>query len=97
MKQLFYIRTCSLSLSTYLFAKAQNFLYTAEEILRHLGNDYVQIILQHTHTIDSWCSQLLTCVTYLSVFFAACCWWGGEKGTQAKVVFPTESMACEIY
>ncbi|CAF3760645.1 unnamed protein product [Adineta steineri] len=94
-KQLFYIKTCSSSLSTYLTAKAQDFLYTSENIIRHFGPDYVQIIISQTHTIDSWSSQLLTCITRLLVFFVSCCWWGGEKGSQARIVFPNELIACE--
>ncbi|CAF1099628.1 unnamed protein product [Adineta steineri] len=94
-KQLFYIKTCSSSLSSYLTAKAQDFLYTSENIIRHFGPDYVQIIISQTHTIDSWSSQLLTCITRLLVFFVSCCWWGGEKGSQARIVFPNELIACE--
>jgi hypothetical protein len=94
-KQLFYIKTCSLSLSSYLFANAQDFLYNAEELIRHFGVDYVQIILLHTHNIESWSSQLLSCITYLLVLFACCCWWGGKKGLQAKTVISTELAACE--
>ncbi|CAF4105043.1 unnamed protein product, partial [Adineta steineri] len=94
-KQLFYIKTCSSSLSSYLMAKAQDFLYTSENIIRHFGPDYVQIIIFQTHTIDSWSSQLLTCITHLIVFFVSCCWWGGEKGPQARIVFPNELIACE--
>lgn len=94
-KQLFHIKTCSLSLSTYLFAQGQNFLFTPAEIIGHFGVDYVQLFLRHTHTIDSWGTQLLTCITYLTVLFSACCWWGIDRGGQTKVVFPTESNACE--
>jgi len=94
-KQLFYIKTCSSCLSSYLFANAQDFLYNAEELIRHFGVDYVQIILRHTYTIESWSSQLLSCITYLLALFACCCWWGGKKGLQAKTVIPTESAACE--
>jgi hypothetical protein len=94
-KQSFYIKTCSLSLSTYLFAKAQDFVYTAEEIIRHFGIDYFQIFLFHVQTIESWSPQLLTCLTYIMILFSSCCWWGGEKGKQIKIVFPTESLVCE--
>jgi hypothetical protein len=94
-KQLFYIKTCSFSLSSYLFAKAQDFIYTAEQMIRQLGTDYTQTMIQHAYNIDSWSPQLLTCITYLCILFGSCCWWGGEKGTQAKVLFSTESAACE--
>ncbi|CAF3785619.1 unnamed protein product [Rotaria sp. Silwood1] len=78
-KQLFYIKICSLSLSSYLAAKAQNFLFTAEEILHHVGNQYLQIINIHSHTMESWSDELLICMTYLTAFICGCCWWGGEK------------------
>ena len=94
-KQLFYIKTCSLSLSSYLFAKAQDFVYTAEEIVAHFGPDYVQIIMLRTYTIESWSPQLLTCIANLLIFFSSCCWWGGEKGTQAKMAFTNKLEVCE--
>jgi hypothetical protein len=94
-KQLFYLKSCSLSVSSYLFAKAQSFLYTPEEIFRHIGDDYVQIVLLHTYTIGSWSEQLLTCITNVIVFISSCCWWGGEKGTQGSILIPTELIACK--
>ncbi|UJR26405.1 hypothetical protein I4U23_007737 [Adineta vaga] len=94
-KQLFYIKTCSFSLGSYLFAKTQDFIYTAEEIIRHFGFDYKQILILHTYTIESWSSSLLTCITHLLTFFVSCCWWGGKKGSQVRVVFNNETSACE--
>ncbi|CAF3996616.1 unnamed protein product [Rotaria sp. Silwood2] len=94
-KHLFYIKTCSLFLSSYLFAKAQDFIYTSQELLHHFGSDYVQILLLHTCTIESWSAQLLTCIVQLANLFGSCCWWGGEKGPQTKIVFPTDLSTCE--
>jgi hypothetical protein len=94
-KQLFYIKTCSFSLSSYLFANPQNFIYTAEQMIRQLGTDYTQIVIQHAYNIDAWSPQLLTCITYLCALFGSCCWWGGKESKQAKVLFPTESAGCE--
>ncbi|CAF3388118.1 unnamed protein product [Rotaria sp. Silwood1] len=94
-KQLFYIKTCSLFLSTYLLAKPSVFLYTPEELIHHFGADYVQIILLHTCTIELWSTQLLACITHLLALFASCCWWGEEKRSQTKIVFPTELATCE--
>jgi len=94
-KQLFYIKTCSFFLSSYLFAKPEDFLYTAEEIIRHFSIDYVQIILLHSCTIESWSTNLFTCITYLIVFCSCCCWWGGDVGTQVRAILSTESIACE--
>jgi hypothetical protein len=87
-KQIFYIKTCSFSLSSYLTAKAQNF----QQMMHHIGSDYVQIITVHSHIIDIWSEQLLTCITHLTGFISACCWWGGEKLTQVKLFFPTEQI-----
>jgi hypothetical protein len=94
-KQLFYIKTCSLSLSSYLLAKARDFLYTPEEIIHHFGFDYVEIILLHTYTIESWSPQLLACITYLMDFFASCSWWEEGKCTLVKEVILSESAACK--
>ncbi|CAF1228976.1 unnamed protein product [Adineta ricciae] len=93
VKQLFYIKTCSLSLSSYLFAKAQDFLYTSSDILQHIGPHYIQIIILHTQTIELWSSSLLTCITHLISFFVSCCWWGGEKGSHIRILFSNEAKA----
>lgn len=91
-KQLFYIKTSSFSLSSYLNAKCQNFIYTPEEILHYVGNDLVQIIEIHSHIIDMWSEQFLTCVTHLIGFIATCCWWGAEKQKQIYCLFPSEQI-----
>jgi hypothetical protein len=94
-KQLFYIKTCSSVLSAYLFAKAQDFTYTAEEILGHFSVDYTQTMIQHTYTIESWSPELFTCITSLGLMFGSCSWWGGLMGMQTNAIFPTETVACE--
>ncbi|CAF2653387.1 unnamed protein product [Rotaria sp. Silwood2] len=91
-KQLFYIKTCSFSLSSYLMTKAQNFLFTAEEIMHYIGNDFVQIFEIHSHIIDMWSERFLTCITHLIGFIAACCWWGGEKLKQINRLFHSEQV-----
>ncbi|CAF0953160.1 unnamed protein product [Rotaria sordida] len=95
-KQLFYIKTCLFSLSSYLTAKAQNFLFTAEEILHHVGNKYLQIINIHSHTMELWSKEFLICITYLTGFIGGCCWWGGEKLTHAKILFSTEQISYDL-
>jgi hypothetical protein len=91
-KQLFYIKTCSFSLSSYLTTEAKNFHFTAEEIMHHIGNEFVQIIEIHSHIIDLWSQQFLTCITHLIGLISACCWWGGEKLTQINTLFPSEQI-----
>ncbi len=91
-KQLFYIKTCSFSLSSYLTAKAQNFPFTAQEMMDHISHNFVQIIEIHSHNIDIWSEKLLTCITHLIGFISACCWWGGEKLTQINLLFPSEQI-----
>lgn len=94
-KQLFYVKTCSLSLSSYLFAVSEDFPYSAEDMFRHFGKDFIQIILLHTYNIESWSPQLFTCITYLYTFFSTCCWWGGKKSSAIKIIFPDEPAVCE--
>ncbi|CAF1563995.1 unnamed protein product [Rotaria sp. Silwood1] len=91
-KQLFYIKTCSFSLSSYLTTKSQNFLFTAEDIMHYIGNDFVQIIDIHSHIIDMWSEQFLTCITHLIGFISTCCWWGGEKLKQINRLFHSEQI-----
>ncbi|CAF1021160.1 unnamed protein product [Rotaria sordida] len=59
-KQLFYIKTCSLLSCAYFFTKPEDSPYTPEELIHHFGPDYLQIILLHGHTVESWSAQLLT-------------------------------------
>lgn len=94
-QQSFYVNTCSSFLSSYFLSKAHDFLYTPEELVRHFGFDHAKIILLHTFSIKSWNLPLLASVAHLINFFSACCWWGGEKGLQARIVFPTELETCE--
>ncbi|CAF1297250.1 unnamed protein product [Rotaria sordida] len=54
VKRLFYIKTCSFFLGVYLFVKGPDFFYPSEELIPHFGIDYVQTILLHTYTIESW-------------------------------------------
>ena len=50
-KQLFYLKTCSFSLSSYLFAT----------------------------------TELLACLTHVTIFVSACCWWDGKKGNLVRL------------
>jgi hypothetical protein len=90
--QLFYIKTCSFSLNSYLAAKAQNFPFTAQEIMDYISTNIVKIIEIHSHNIDIWSKQVLTCITHLIGLISACCWWGGEQLTQINLLFSSEQI-----
>lgn len=94
-KMLFYLKTCSYVLSAYLFSKYQNFVYTPEEIIRHLGVDYGQIIVLHCQTIELWSEPLLSCIVHVMRLFSCTCWWGAERGIRGRLIFSTESSACD--
>ncbi|CAF1512319.1 unnamed protein product [Adineta steineri] len=93
-KQLFYIRTCSFSLNSYLAAQEEDFPFTAQEIMNYIGNDFVKIIDVHSHIIDMWSEKLLTCIAHLIGFISACCWWNGENITHINFLFSSEQILC---
>jgi len=73
-KMLFYIKTCLFSLFSYIGVRIHSFPCTADEILRYIGDDYLQIIHVHSRTVASWNKELLTCIAHLISFTAGCCW-----------------------
>lgn len=85
-KQLFYLKTCSLSLAAYLHPTPQNFRYTSEQIIEHLADDYAHIILVHSYTVKSWSQELLSCISSLIALINACCWWGDEEAHHIKMI-----------
>ncbi len=95
-RQLFYIKTCSFSLTSYLFANTQIFPFTPEEMLQHIGKGYLQIMNIHSHTIQSWNDELLICIAQLTGFVHACCWWRRERPVQTKILFSTEQILCDF-
>ena len=94
-KMLFYIKTCSFYFYVYLSTRFQNFFYTADEIIRYLGDDFLRIIHTHVPTINQWNKEFLACVAHLIPLVGRCCWWGGNTALANKVLLPTEQMACE--
>jgi hypothetical protein len=94
-KQLFYIRTCSFSISTYLFCKTQQFPFTADEILGHLADDYLEIIQLHSFDVESWSKELLSCIAQLINFISVCCWFGGDREKCLKILLPTKDLSQE--
>jgi hypothetical protein len=93
-KMLFYIKTCSFSLYSYIGVRAHSFPYTADEMLRYIGENYLRIVHVHSQTVASWNKDLLTCISHLISFAGACCWWDGQNRPQIKLLFPTEQIVC---
>jgi hypothetical protein len=89
-KQMFYLKTCSFSLNVYFSLKSQNFPFTGQDIIKFLGNDYSQMILVQSNTLDSWNTELLSCVAHLTGLISSIFWWGGEKAEHIKIIIPSE-------
>ncbi|CAF2855256.1 unnamed protein product [Rotaria sp. Silwood2] len=94
-RQLFYMKTCSLSLSTYFYSNPSSFDYTPDQILQNIGNEYLQIIQIHSYTAELWSTELLTCITHLIAFMRSFLWWNGEQGTKFKILLSTEKILHE--
>jgi hypothetical protein len=94
-KMLFYIKTCSFYLYAYLGIKLYNRYYTADEVIRYIGEDYLQIIHAHSHTAASWNKELLACIAHLIALVGGCCWGNTHMGTEMDILFPTEQITCE--
>lgn len=94
-KMLFYVKTCSFYLYSYVATKLENLSYTSEEIVHYIGNDYLEIIHIHSHRIATWSSHLLGCLAHLMAFVCKCCWWDGQKRTQMKIILPSEQIIYE--
>ncbi|UJR26406.1 hypothetical protein I4U23_007738 [Adineta vaga] len=93
-KQLFYLQTCSFSVSSYLFCKNQKMPFTGEEILRYFSKEYLDLIQQYSFTVQSWSPKLLSCITQIINFIRACCWWSGDdKEKCIKIILPTKDIS----
>ena len=91
-KVMFYLKTIPFSLCSYLTAKAQNFLFTPEQMIEQILEEFTQMIHIQSYIIELWSEPLLSCITHVTGFISACCWWGGEKLTLVKCFFSTEQM-----
>jgi len=91
-KQLFYIKTCSFLFRMFIGSTIDKSSFKIDEIFDHYGNDYLQIILVHNHTVNSWSKELLTCITHLIDFICACCWWGTDKAIYIKKLISSEQL-----
>jgi len=92
-KQLFYIKTCSFSLSSFFFCKKQTFPFTSDDILRYLAQDYLEIVHLHSFNIQSWSKELLSCITHLINFINTCYWWCGDKEKRIKILLSSEEIS----
>ncbi|CAF1436923.1 unnamed protein product [Rotaria sordida] len=77
-------------LTAYFSLTPQDFLYTAEQIIEHIADDYAQIILVHSYTVKSWSRELLGCISSLIGLICACCWWGREEAHHIKKIVSTD-------
>lgn len=89
-KQMFYLKTCSFSLNVSFASKSQNFPFTGYDIIKFLGDDYSQMILVQSNTLDSWNAELLSCVAHLTALISSICWSGGQKPEHIEMFIPSE-------
>jgi hypothetical protein len=94
-KQLFYLKTCPFFLNAFFYTNPRNCDYTQEEVIKHIGEDYLQMIQVHSCTIELWSKELLSCITHLTGFMRAFLWWNRENGANLKLLFSTEKILCE--
>ena len=94
-KQGFYIKTCSFSLHVYLWSKSQDFPFTGEEIIKFLNEDYSQMIVAQSYTIDSWSNELLSCIAHVIGLICSSCWWGGQNAQHIEILVPSNDTTYE--
>jgi hypothetical protein len=94
-KQRFYMKTCSFSLNVYLWSKSQNFPFTGEEIIKFLSEDYSQMILAQSYTMESWSDELLSCVAHVIGLICSSCWWGGQQAEHIELIVPSKDTTYE--
>jgi hypothetical protein len=76
----------------YTCSKVDKHPFKGDEFLNHYRNDYLEIILVHSHTVNSWSKELLTCITYLINLICACCWWGNDRAIYIKTLILSEQL-----
>ena len=89
-KQIFYLKTCSFSLDVYVSSKSQNFPFTSQDIIKFLADTYSQMILIHSNTLDSWSTELLSCIAHVTGLIVSMCWWGGLKTKDIEMIIPSK-------
>jgi hypothetical protein len=91
-KQQFYLRTCSFSLHVYLWSKSPHFPYTCEEMIQFLKDDFSQMILVRSNAIDSWTTELLSCIAHTVGVICSLCWWSEQKADHLKLLVPSKDI-----
>jgi hypothetical protein len=92
-EKLFYLKTCSFSLNVHIILASTNFIYTGEQIIKHLIDHYLPIVDIHSYTVGSWSADLLGCMTHLIRLIHSCCFWNDEQGKHVKMVISSEDIA----
>ncbi|CAF0834036.1 unnamed protein product [Adineta steineri] len=91
-KMLFYVRTCSFSIFSYINPNTHKISYTADELVHWIRDEYLQIVHIHSRTVALWSKELLACMTQLISFVGGLGWWDGHSKKQIKVLFITEQI-----
>lgn len=94
-KLLFYMRTCSLLISSCCFSKDNKFPFTGDEILRSLTKDYLKIIYLQSFNVQSLSEDLLSCITHLISLMCTCCCFDGDKSKNIQILLSDEEICYE--
>ncbi|CAF1072488.1 unnamed protein product [Adineta steineri] len=93
-KQLFYVKTCTLSLSACFSINSNKHHYISGQVLKNIGHDYLKIIQIQSFTVDLWNKEILACIAHLIGFMRLFLWCGSGKELKFKDLFPTEKILC---
>ena len=94
-RMVFYVRTCSFYVYSNLGVQFHRYPFSAEEMLRRLFADYLEIIHVHSYTTSSWSQELLGCIGHLVGLVSTACWWDGQAAPRMSIIFSTEATTCQ--
>ncbi|UJR22655.1 hypothetical protein I4U23_025694 [Adineta vaga] len=94
-KMLFYVKTCSFSVFSFIGVGAHKFPYTAVDLISQIKQEFLQIVHIHSKTVAFWSKELLSCMTQLISFAVGLCWWDGENYADLKIICATEEIVCD--
>ena len=80
-------------MSSFLFCKKQIFPFPADEILRFLAKDYLELLRLHGYSIQLWNQELLACITHVTNFIHTCCLWRGDIEKHIQILLPSEDIS----